>query len=226
MAESGFIQDKDHQAFFTVARNYHNGNGDYDSRPFVIATLMDETGMRISEVLGENYYYYTNSAGQKISPRPTSDEADAAGFTCHKYSIGGLHIEDLDWDERTLFIRRAKGNKSRYIPISSVALTTIQGYLNETRKDKNSKGKLINGMTPKWLRKVFNRICREAGISPIHPHLFRNTFAVRYLKRRGDIRVLQKVLGHTSLTVTAKYLKYTDRQVFDDYDRVMNHGGD
>jgi integrase len=226
MAETGFMQDDQLQAFMTVAMNYHNGNGEFDYRPFLIATLMDETGMRISEVLGEQYYYYTNSIGQKVSPKPTSEQAKELGYKSHKYVIGGLYIEDLDWTDQRLFIRRAKGNKSRYIPVSSVALSVVQAYLNHTGRTKNSKGKLIEGMTPKWLRKVFHRICREAGVSKIHPHLFRNTFAVRYLKRKGDIRVLQKVLGHSSLTVTAKYLKYTDRQVFEDYDRVMNQGGD
>lgn len=226
MAESGFIQDKELEQFFNTARNYHDGNGVFDYRPFLIATIMNETGMRISEVVGEHYYYFTDKDGKKINPKPTRAEANANGYTNHKYSIGGLHIEDVNWDEKTLFIRRAKGNKSRYIPISSQTISAISTYLEMTQRTSQSKGKLIDGMTPKWLRKVLHRICREAGVVAIHPHLFRNTFAVRYLKRRGDIRVLQKVLGHSSLTVTAKYLKYSDRQVFEDYDRVMNQGGD
>ena len=226
MAETGFIQDRDLELFFDVAVNYIDGNGTSDYRPYLAAKLMSETGMRVSEVLGERYYYFLNDDGFKVVPIPKKEEADKLGYVCKKYDINGLYVEHVNWTDKTIFIKRAKGNKSRYIPVSSEALAIIQIYLEKSGRTSLSKGKLINGMTPKWLRKVFHRICREADISMIHPHLFRNTFAVRYLKRRGDIRVLQKILGHSSLTVTAKYLKYTDKQVFDDYDRVMNQGGD
>jgi len=54
--------------------------------------------------------------------------------------------------------------------------------------------------------KVFQRVKEQAGVPKLHPHVCQHTFSVRYLVNGGDAFSLQKILGHTSLEMTRKYV--------------------
>ena len=222
MAETGFLKDVEVEAFLAAARKYTDKDKIPNPLPYTVTVLMLETGMRISEITGEKYDYYTNN-GFKVSPSPSAEEAKTAGYKHVKNVIGGLHIEDIDWDKHQIFIRKAKGNKARPIPVSDLTLSVISKYLSQTGKARTGTGKIFDCSTV-WIRKLYDRITKTAEMVHVHPHLFRNTFAVRYLRRGGDVRVLQKILGHNSLAITERYLKYTDDQVVDDYNKIMQGG--
>jgi integrase len=222
MAETGYIKEDELERFLSVAMNFSDDNGKADGRPYVISTILLETGVRISEVVGEEYDYYTHN-GHKVAPVPTEAEAIKNGYKHIHNKIKGLQIEDINFEEHKIFIRKAKGNKARIIPVSNHCLDAILAYLQSTGRSQGSQGQLVD-VTTQWTRRLIDKITKKAKLRHFHPHLFRNTFSVRYLRRKGDIRALQKILGHVSLSVTEKYLKYVDQQVWDDYNEVMNKG--
>jgi site-specific recombinase XerD len=64
---------------------------------------------------------------------------------------------------------------------------------------------------------VIRRLRIASGITRLHAHLFRHTFAVNFLTNGGDLRTLQLILGHESLLVTQRYLHFTSAQVHTEY---------
>jgi site-specific recombinase XerD len=73
-------------------------------------------------------------------------------------------------------------------------------------------------MTRGSLSSVLYRLKKPSGVDRLHAHLFRHTFAVRYLMNGGDVMTLQRILGHESLEVTKRYLSLTTAQVQMKYD--------
>lgn len=61
-------------------------------------------------------------------------------------------------------------------------------------------------ITQDAVAKFMQRLARRTNLPRLHPHLLRHTFAVRYLMNGGDVFTLQKILGHTSLEMTRKYV--------------------
>jgi site-specific recombinase XerD len=68
-------------------------------------------------------------------------------------------------------------------------------------------------LTYQGFRQVIKRLGKAAGVPRLHPHLFRHTFAVRYLMNGGDIMTLKLILGHTTLEVTQMYLHLAEAHV-------------
>lgn len=121
--------------------------------------------------------------------------------------LGGLRIKDLQGSEVIVF---GKGSKERQIPLSRRALKTLGDYLMTRGKLKQSdplfavaSGKPINRNT---LKKMVSRLGVRAGVNNVHPHRFRHTFALQFLRNGGDAITLQKLLGHTSLDMVKKYV--------------------
>jgi site-specific recombinase XerD len=63
------------------------------------------------------------------------------------------------------------------------------------------------------LKQIIDRLRRKSGVTRLHPHLFRHTFAVKYLMNGGDLITLQRILGHTTVQVTQMYLHLVDQDV-------------
>jgi site-specific recombinase XerD len=63
------------------------------------------------------------------------------------------------------------------------------------------------------VEKIIQRLAKRTGITRLHPHLFRHTFAIRYLVNGGDVFTLQKILGHASLDMTRKYVTLANADV-------------
>ena len=114
-----------------------------------------------------------------------------------------------------------KGNKERKVPIGSQAKKALLDYLTKERPDPvnpldadrvylTSDG---YPLTHDAVEKLFQRVKKTAGIEKFHPHVCRHTFSVRYLVNGGDAFSLQKILGHTSLEMTRKYVNLAEGDV-------------
>jgi len=112
--------------------------------------------------------------------------AEAAGIAPEK---------DIDWEARTLRVL-GKGSKVRTVPMfDDIIITTLKTQLDEegwwTRKTRIAARQL-------------ERAAKRAKIPHVTPHTLRHTFATRYLQGGGDIYVLSKILGHSSVSITEK----------------------
>ena len=118
---------------------------------------------------------------------------------------------DLRNKAKSITILAGKGNKDRHIPISPRTATAIWQYLASDRKDAAVDEPLFVGSTDHALDrnnlgKMLRCAAERVGVQDVHPHRFRNTFAINYLRNGGDIFTLQAILGHSSLDMVKRYL--------------------
>lgn len=117
-----------------------------------------------------------------------------------------------------------KGGKVRIVFLSKSAITSIKKYL-EKRDDKNSalfinhskisKSQTMR-LTPRSVQRLIKKYSTKAGISKkVTPHVLRHTFGTDLLRSGADIRAVQKLLGHSSITTTQIYTHVTDEHLRD-----------
>jgi site-specific recombinase XerD len=131
---------------------------------------------------------------------------------------------DFAIGEMTIF---GKGSKERKVPIGAQAKKAVIDYVAKERPEPsnpqdedriflNADG---NPVTHDTVEKMFQRVKSMAEVKNLHPHVCRHTFSVRYLINGGDVFSLQKILGHTSLEMTRKYVNLASGDVKDKHRR-------
>jgi integrase/recombinase XerD len=110
-------------------------------------------------------------------------------------------------------IRQGKGNKDRIIPLDET--------LGDLLKFYTSNMTLEDTIFPLTNAQVRNICHQYQGDIDVHPHTFRHSFSVHYLKSGGNIRVLQKILGHSNLNTTAVYLDLIGDDIKEDYKKIQ-----
>lgn len=138
-----------------------------------------------------------------------------------------LNIDDLDPVNGQLRVR-GKGRKERITPIGPTAVTAIRRYLDMRNKDPRSGTFDANSMfvnkhgqrlSTRSVRRKLDKYLSEAGLDPsISPHTLRHTFATHMLNNGADLRSVQELLGHQSLSTTQVYTHVTTSQLKKDYD--------
>lgn len=125
--------------------------------------------------------------------------------------VVGLNVTDINFDLREVKVT-GKGNKQRLIPVGKVALKALSNYLNIREKINvedhdalflNQRGKRI---TTRALQQNVSRIAVNAGVDgKVSPHKIRHSFATQMVNNGADLRFVQEMLGHSSLSVTQVY---------------------
>ncbi|MDA8242103.1 MAG: tyrosine recombinase XerC [Nitrospiraceae bacterium] len=139
--------------------------------------------------------------------------------------IAGLNMEDVNTREGLVKVM-GKGKKERILPVGSKAVDAIKSYLVEKillkRKDKalflNNRGRPLSD---RGVRRIVVKYAKMIGISgSIGPHTLRHTFASHLLQAGADLRVIQELLGHASLSTTQKYTHLDITHLMDIYDKA------
>lgn len=142
-----------------------------------------------------------------------------------------IQIHDIDFQVGTILVN-GKGNKQRYIPFGSFAQDAIKIYLEDGRKSLLEKQKTPNStkhlflnfrggaLTPRGVRLILNDMVQQA-CSTLHisPHMLRHTFATHMLNEGADLRVVQELLGHASLSSTQIYTHVTKEHLQKTYNQ-------
>jgi integrase/recombinase XerD len=125
-----------------------------------------------------------------------------------------LKISDLFFDEGFIKVT-GKGNKQRFVPIGSLTIKFIDIYRNEIRVHQvikpNAQDTLFlnrrgNELTRSMIFHIVKELTEKAGIQKnISPHTFRHSFATHLLENGADLRAIQQMLGHESITTTEIY---------------------
>lgn len=126
-----------------------------------------------------------------------------------------LHNEDVDLLGGSVKFF-GKGSKERVIPIENISVISILTKYRSLFKDRISQSgyffvnKLSRRMTEQSVRSMINSYCRQSGVEMhITPHMFRHSFATLLLEEDVDIRYIQRMLGHSSITTTQIYTHVT-----------------
>jgi site-specific recombinase XerD len=113
-----------------------------------------------------------------------------------------------------------KGNKERIVPLSPSAKKVLLRWISTFRpepQDPHEETVVLSAegtpLSYTALAHIIKRLGAKAGVERLHAHLFRHTFAVRYLVNGGDLMTLRNILGHSDITTTQVYLHLADSQV-------------
>jgi integrase/recombinase XerD len=134
----------------------------------------------------------------------------------------GLAVDDLDLDGRTVQLT-GKGGKQRRVPLGTYAARAVEAYLVRVRPGLAAAGRgtprlLLNSRGGPLSRQSAWTLLRaaadKAGLSAaISPHTLRHSFATHLLEGGADVRVVQELLGHSSVTTTQIYTLVTVEQL-------------
>jgi integrase/recombinase XerD len=126
-----------------------------------------------------------------------------------------ISLEDVDWISGKLHIKHGKGKKDRIVWVNEEDLNIIRKW-----KEIKPRSFLLfttlkgNSINDRYLRAMVKRRAKIAGINKdVRPHLLRHTFATDLLRSTKNIRLVQKALGHTSLSSTMIYTHVYDEEL-------------
>ncbi|MFN8195176.1 MAG: site-specific tyrosine recombinase XerD [Nocardioidaceae bacterium] len=130
----------------------------------------------------------------------------------------GLDVDDLDLEDGTVLLR-GKGSKERLVPVGSFAREAVTAYLVRGRPELVAAGTgtpalFLNARGGRLSRQsawaVLTRAAQRAGVTKdVSPHTLRHSFATHLLDGGADVRVVQELLGHASVTTTQVYTLVT-----------------
>lgn len=124
-----------------------------------------------------------------------------------------LKKADLNFDEKMGWVRKGKGSKDRMFGISQTLSDEVKKYLSshETNVYLFSSDKPL---TTRNIQKIIQKTAKKAGIQKkVTPHTLRHSFATHLLEAGTDIRVIQELLGHASLSTTQLYTHISQEQL-------------
>ena len=124
-----------------------------------------------------------------------------------------VKLQKRDIINDTILVRNAKGNKDRVIPLER-ELSNLLGLYTDRLKPKDK----LFPISDRQVRNVVYKYSPD-GLD-VHPHTFRHSFAVYCLKNGMNLRSLQKILGHSSLTTTQVYLDVVGKDIKEDFDKI------
>ena len=145
--------------------------------------------------------------------------------------LAGLNVTDLDF-RQALVKLRGKGKKERIVPVGQKALQAIDEYIKKTTEVRkkcddnlfknplflNARGKRI---TARSIARIVDAMTVKSGIGrKISPHALRHTFATHLLNAGADLRSIQELLGHESLSTTQKYTAVNINRMMEVYDKA------
>jgi len=176
----------------------------------LVETLTDEEITRIFGAINPNTFL---GARLKAIFLLLLDTGLRASELCH------LKLDDVDLQAGTIKVL-GKGRKERLLPFSPATKKALLIYIHTFRPEPENEnvGELIlttdgGRLSYDGLRHIMQRFGKRVDIPRLHAHLFRHTFAVRYLMNGGDVMSLRLLLGHTSLEVTKMYIHLAESHI-------------
>ena len=125
-----------------------------------------------------------------------------------------LKKEDINFTESLIHIKLSKGRKDRFVKIPESIKEDLHKYLDLTLTNlvfESAKGGKLNTAT---IQKIVKDSAKKAGIKKhVHPHTLRHSFATHLLEQGTDLRLIQKLLGHSDIKTTQIYLSVSQQLI-------------
>jgi len=127
-----------------------------------------------------------------------------------------LKASCIDWQSGKVIIVAGKGERDRVLWLTDEDLTTLKAWLDIRPNESDYLFCTLQGarMSDRYVRDFVGRYAKKAGINKrVHPHALRHTFATDLLRESKNIRLVQKALGHVSISTTMIYTHIVDEQL-------------
>ncbi|MBO7122913.1 MAG: tyrosine-type recombinase/integrase [Treponema sp.] len=153
---------------------------------------------------------------------------------CRVAELASLKLSDFSNGGKSALVT-GKGKKDRIVYFEDDAVKALKGYLSERKalllrlKVPGQKALFVNrkggALSTRGLRWIVSRYSGPEGTNRhVSPHAFRHTFATSMLSSGADVRVVQEMLGHASISTTQRYTHVTTQQLIDIYKQAHPHG--
>lgn len=159
----------------------------------------------------------SNDAKKGLRDRVVIELLYATGIRVSE--LVNIKVMDLDMNLPGVKVL-GKGNKERFVPFGEFCRQSIEQYLEKFKplKSKSHPYLIVNmkgdPITERGVRYLLNDVVeRTAGVTEIHPHKLRHTFATHLLNQGADLRTVQSLLGHVNLSTTGKYTHVSNQQL-------------
>ncbi|MGL4588776.1 MAG: site-specific tyrosine recombinase/integron integrase [Mycoplasmatales bacterium] len=139
----------------------------------------------------------------------------------------GINVLDVSFEEQIIKVL-GKGRKERIVPINQYTLDYILEYIQISRrkilKEKEQQALFLNKngerLTARGVLDIIKRVLlKQHSFLKVSPHTFRHSFATHLLNNGMDIRMVQELLGHSSLSTTQIYTKVSKQKLLDEYQK-------
>ncbi len=174
--------------------------------------------------------FLTEAEAHDLLMTAEHDPRDHAILTVMAYTglrvseVCHLDCEDINLRERTLNVVSGKGDKDRMVVFSQPTAVALRRWL-ESREEADSDALFLNRngsrLSPRSVQRIVKRYAGDAGIRKVvTPHVLRHTMATTLLRHGADIRIIQQLLGHSSIATTQIYTHVDDHMLRTAYDKA------
>jgi len=206
---------------------YLNREGYIDKNPArIVATPKQERRLPSYLSVDDTFRLVESPDGEDISS--LRDRAILELFYSSGIRVGelvSLDEEDINLSDGLIKVM-GKGRKERIVPIGSKAVEAIRRYIEKKRIMNHGGGNPLfisrrgRRLTERSVRRVVMRYSRESLKQPVSPHTLRHSFATHLLEAGADLRVIQELLGHRSLSTTQRYTHLCMDRIMEVYDKA------
>ena len=139
-------------------------------------------------------------------------------------SICNIKLSDIDFKNKTIALTYSKTNIANYIGLSGMLEKVLREYIFRYGAFIRDNSPLFptsanTKLTSESLSHSFNKYCKERGSETTSVHSLRHSFARNYIRNGGNMAKLQKILGHSTMEMTRKYVALFGEDIKEDFDR-------
>ena len=139
-------------------------------------------------------------------------------------TICDVQLSDINYSKKEITLGHTKNKKAQIIPLSSSLETVLKEYCRMWRQEADTNGWLFPNvgeekLTTNALRHAFAKYCKDRGVNQTNIHGLRHNFAKGWVQNNGNMFALQKILGHSSLDMTRRYVKLFSEDIKEDFDK-------
>ena len=194
--------------------------------PFKVTTISTQE---------EQLKLFTDAELERLLKKPTKDDPFTTwrtwvmvnwvlGTGNRASTICDVHLNDIDYTSKEIALRHTKNKRTQIIPLSPTLETVLKEYIRMWRYGADGDKFLFPNvcdekLTTNALRQAFTDYCHSREVTKTNIHGLRHNFAKGWLRNGGNMFVLQRVLGHSTLEMTKKYVRLFSEDMKLNYDR-------
>ncbi|MEM4270649.1 MAG: tyrosine-type recombinase/integrase [Candidatus Pacearchaeota archaeon] len=212
------------------------------AKEFILSELKKKEPSSVSHAIFALEYFFKNILNEELNiPKPkrnkkipeilTKEEIkkmiDVTSNIKHKlilkvlYGCGlrvseiiNLYKEDINFSEGLIHIKLSKGRKDRFVKIPEKLKEELEGYCKLTSEKVLFPSSRRGRLTKKTIGKIVKNAAVKAGVKKeVYPHLLRHSFATHLIESGVDLRVIQKLLGHSDIKTTQIYTQISQASI-------------